>query len=88
MAGLAELTALWLLPLSEYAAVHGGGLPYSPRRTWLLGPALGAALGRTLHRYLLAPFDPVTWAVLGLAGLIGGLSAVTYHLRVKNRESV
>ncbi len=88
VAGPGELVALWSLPMAEYVAVHVGGRPYSARRTWVLGPLLGLALGRTLHRYLLAPLDPVTWAILGVAATVGGASAATYHVRVKNRESV
>jgi hypothetical protein len=87
-AGLPELAMIWVLPLGEYVAVHVGWVRYSPRRTWVFGPLLGVALGRTLHRYLLDPTEPGTWAVLSAVALLGGLSAATYHLRVKNPESV
>jgi hypothetical protein len=85
-AGLIELTAWWTLPLAEYVGVHVLGRPYGPRRTWFFGALLGVALGRTLHRYLLDPFDVWTWAVLGVVSLVGGLSAAAYHLRLKNSE--
>ncbi len=85
-AGLAELAAWWALPLAEYVAVHARGVAYHPGRTWGLGAMLGVALGRTLHRYLLDPTDPGTWAVLGLAALIGGLAAASYHRRLKNDD--
>ena len=78
--------ALWLgPPTGEYLAVHTARIPYRSGRTWLFGVLLGVGLGRTLHRYLLDPTDPVVWAVLGCVALVWGGAAAAYHLIVKKR---
>lgn len=78
--------ALWLGPPSgEYVAVHAARSPYRPGRTWIFGAMLGLGLGRVFHRYLLAPDDPVVWAVLVTLAVVWGGAAGAYHLIVKNR---
>ena len=77
---------LWLGPAAvEYVAVHLGALPYRAGRTWVFGACLGIGLGRTFHRYLVQPSDPVVWVTLALLGLVCG-GAAAYHLTLKNRE--
>jgi hypothetical protein len=78
--------ALWLSPaVLEYALVHTGVLPYRPWRTGLFGALMGVGLGRTFHRYVLEPTDPLAWAALLSTGVVCGLAAL-YHFSVKNRE--
>ncbi|MCP4920986.1 MAG: hypothetical protein GY913_29170 [Proteobacteria bacterium] len=91
MAGRLPLAADWELalwlgpPTGEYLAVHTARTPYRSGRTWLFGILLGIGLGRTFHRYLADPMDPVVWAVLGTIAVVWGGAAAAYHLIVKKR---
>ncbi len=63
------LPLLLLAPVVEFLEVHMGWRAYSPGRTWLLTPLLAVAVARLLYRCMVTPWDPVTWAVILVAGV-------------------